>query len=329
MNVEILSAGFFCTVQDLGRYGYQRFGVPVSGAMDEFAFRSANLLVGNPQTAAGLECGPGELAFRASEGILFAVCAPSGELRVGGKQQPLWTAVWASTGQEVGYQAVTQGGTWSVIALAGGIDTPFVLGSRSTYLRAGLGGLDGRALQGGESLRLGASYGSEADLSGQYLPANQQIAYSQELKLGIIPGPQIDRFDGRALEELTAKSYTVKPDSDRMGYRLEGQAISPLNGADIYSEGMRMGAVQAPANGMPMVMMADCPTTGGYTKIGYVSRVDLPLLAQRRPGETVKFFIEDVESAQRRYREMYKDLGRKFVRPADDPDVVQWAGAIK
>ncbi len=329
MSVEVLSAGFFTTIQDLGRYGFQRFGVPASGPMDEFAFRAANLLVGNPENAAALECGPGDLHLRVSTGTLLAVCAPSGELWFGGNSQPLWTAVWAAAGQAIRYEAVTQGGTWSYIAFAGGIATPMDLGSRSTYLRAGLGGLNGRDVQSGDRLELARPGDAPERCIGGSLPKIRRSAYSQNVQLGLTPGPQIDRFDAQVIERLAAGSYLVRADSDRMGYRLEGEPIPAASGADIYSEGMVRGAVQVPASGMPMVMMADCPTSGGYTKIGYVVRADLPLLAQCQPGSgRVSFYWETLEKAQERTIQMITGL-RENIQSCGEPDFIQWAGAIK
>jgi antagonist of KipI len=329
MTVKILNPGFLVTLQDGGRYSYQKFGVPVSGPMDEFAFRAANLLVGNPESETAFEAGPGEFSFQVERSTLVSICAPGGEIWIDRTRPALWTSCRVRPGQVVRYLPDPQKGVWAYVAIAGGIQAPAVLGSRSTYLRAGLGGVNGGPLKSGDELPLGKNPPVIDEIAGKYLDEDRRIAYSHSVKVGILPGPQEERFAPGTLEGLTGATYQVKANSDRMGYRLEGPVLNHIDGADIYSEGMRMGAIQVAADGQPMVMMADCGTTGGYTKIGYVARADQPLLAQCQPGSgSVQFTLETVENAQERYRSMYTQL-RECVGRVDMYEYSQWAGAIQ
>lgn len=302
------SAGPLTTVQDLGRAGYERYGVPVSGALDEFALRAANALVGNAPEAAGLES-PSAITLTVSEEALIAVCG-AGELsvRVNGRARPTWTALYVRARQTLEVSAAP--GRWAYLAVSGGIEAPLVLGSRATYLRGGFGGWEGRALQAGDRLPVGPAMRSPASAAGRTIPAAQRPPYSEHLLVEVILGPQLGHFSHAALETFLSAEFAISTEADRMGYRLSGPAIAPTP-ADILSEGMPLGAVQVPASGQPIVMLADRPTTGGYPKIATVIRADVPLLAQCPPGAgRVQFRATTVEAAQARYRARLADLMR-------------------
>ncbi len=194
------------------------------------------------------------------------------------------------------------GGNWAYLAAAGGFEVDPILGSRSTYLRGGLG----KAIQVGDLLQIGKPEGELDELAARTLPVEKYLVYSQSPVIEVIPGPQKERFTDKGFQTFLNSEYTLSPSFDRMGYRLEGDPITHLAGADLISEGMTMGSVQVPANGQPIVMMADGPTTGGYPKIANVVRADLPLLAQCEVGVSkIRFKETTVEKAQEKYRRLY------------------------
>jgi antagonist of KipI len=312
MALTVLDPGLLTTVQDLGRTGCQHLGVPVSGAMDRFALMAANRLVGNPPGAAGLEAlwlGP---ALGADIDCLVAASGAGFTLEVDGRSFPLWLAVWVRRGQVLRLAADEPNGPpgcWGYLAAAGGVDVPPVLGSRSTYLRGGFGGFQGRPLQAGDVLLLGASSGELAAGAGRSLAEAYRPAYGERPTLEVIPGPQEAAFSDGGLAAFLEGEYAVSLASDRMGYRLEGPPIQHISPADILSEPVALGAVQVPADGQPLVLLADRQTVGGYTKVATVVSADLPALVQSPPGEgRVRFRATSVEAAQSRWRRLMGGL---------------------
>ncbi|MFZ5916002.1 MAG: biotin-dependent carboxyltransferase family protein [Chloroflexota bacterium] len=308
--LQVLEPGLLTTVQDLGRRGYERLGVPVAGAMDEYALRAANGLVGNPPDAAGLEMTLAGPRLRADENCLIAVCGADLGLRVNGWRLPGWMAVFVRRGWEITFEG-KQWGCRAYLAVAGGIDVPAVLGSRSTYLRGGFGGYEGRALRPGDRLPVGEPSAAPLELAGRRLPERAHPPYSDNPTLEVILGPQQEAFTPEGMATFLSGEYAVEPASDRMGYRLRGPGITHRTSADIVSDGIVLGAVQVPASGQPIVTLADRQTTGGYTQIAVVVRADIPLLAQCVPGKSqVRFRPTTVEAAQARYRMMIETLDR-------------------
>ncbi|WP_297508812.1 biotin-dependent carboxyltransferase family protein [Thermococcus sp.] len=290
--IELLRVPSLLTVQDSGRPGYRKLGVPVSGYMDDWSARIANYLVGNPGNTPLLEflfAGP-TLRFNAS--AVFAVVGDV-EVRLNGAPIDPWTSYWAKRGDvlEVG---TLKGGLYGYIAFAGGIKCEKLLGSCSAYPRAKLG----RPLKAGDRLSLG--YALLTGREGRYLPPELRPDYSgNKREIRVVLGPNLEHFTGEGVETFLSKTYTVTPESDRMGYRLEGPAIEHSKaGADIVTEPLTPGAVQVPTNGRPIVMMRDAQTTGGYAKIATVVSADLHLLAQSRPGTKVRFREVGVEEAR-------------------------------
>ncbi len=285
-SVIIHSAGLLTTVQDAGRYGYQRYGMPVSGAMDIFSCKLANLLVGNDPGAACLEAtiaGPG-IGFTDETSV--AVTGADMGPHINGKSIPLNTAVSVKQGDKLGFTGLKKG-CRSYIAFAGGIDVPPVMGSRSTYLRAGIGGLEGRALRDGDELPLGEAKGKRRIMS---IPENLIPEYGHSQVIRVISGPEAHSFETEGLRSFLTAEYQVTAQSDRMGYRLSGEMIIHKEGkAGIISAGISAGTVQVPGNGQPIVLMADRQTSGGYARIANVITVDLTLLAQMKPGDTLRF----------------------------------------
>ena len=298
--IELLRVPSLLTVQDSGRTGYRKLGVPMSGFMDDVSARLANYLVGNPGNASLLEfllMGP-TLRFNAS--AVFAVGGDA-DVRLNGVPVEPWTSYWAKRGDilEVG---ALRSGLYGYIAFAGGIKCEKLLGSCSTYARANLG----RPLKAGDKLSLG--YAILTEREGRYLPPELRPDYSpSEREIRVVLGPNLEHFTGRGVETFLSEAYTVTPESDRMGYRLDGPEIEHSErGAGIVTEPLLPGTVQVPANGKPIVMMRDAQTTGGYAKIATVISADLHLLAQSRPGTKVKFKAITVEEAQRILREREK-----------------------
>lgn len=318
--LRVERAGLLSTVQDLGRLGYQRFGVPVSGAMDAFALRAANVLVGNGPGAAGLEVGPDGITLTALADGVWAVTGAGGLLiTVNDHPRPLWTALFVRARQT--FEVLQPAGGWAYLAVRGGIAAPVVMGSRATYRRGGFGGWHGRTLQTGDRLPTDPPPDARpyADLAGRTLTAAGRPAYSAAPVVDVVLGPQTERFRAPSVDTFLAGAYAVRVDSDRMGYRLEGPAVPPEN-ADLISEGMPVGAIQVPANGGPIVMLADGPTTGGYPKIATVARADLPLVAQCQPGQgRLRFRAVTVAAAQAKYRAQLAAL-----RHIEEPDT--WPG---
>lgn len=308
MALEVLEGGLLTTVQDLGRYGYERFGVPVAGAMDPFALQAANILVGNDPGEAALEITLVGPRLRATDSCLIAVAGADLSPRVNGREVPMWMAVFVRKGWLIGF-GERKTGCRAYLAVAGGIDVPLVMGSKSTYLRGGFGGFEGRALKEGDLIPIGQPAFHLPSLAGNEFPADRIPKYSDAPEMRVILGPQDDYFTEEGMATFLSSEYKVTPTSDRMGYRLQGPEIAHKGRADIISDGIALGSVQVPADRQPIVMMADRQTTGGYPKIATVISADIPLLAQCVPGaSTVTFKAITVEEAQARYCEMMRAL---------------------
>lgn len=300
-TLEILDPGLLTVVQDRGRYGFQRYGVPVSGAMDEFALRMANLMAGNGQDAAALETtvrGP-KIEFHAATWI--AVTGADISPEVDGQPIPAWESVEIEAGSVLAFGDLRDG-MRAYVAVNGGIDVPLVMGSRSTYLKGRFGGLEGRALQAGDRL---STLPADADaVLPKRLPKDYTApVYGGIHRLRVVPGPQDHAFDANALSKFLTSRYRIHSDSDRMGYMLDGPKIEHREGADIVSDGNPPGAIQIHGDGIPRILLADRGTTGGYTKIATVASVDLSSLAQALPGQSVSFRQVTVEEAQEALRE--------------------------
>ena len=303
--ITVVKPGMFTTVQDSGRWGYQAYGMSVAGAMDRYAYCLANLLVDNDCEAAVLEMTMLGGTFRFNVSTWIAVCgADMGALLNGTELRP-WQTVQVAKGSELVFSYALSG-CRAYLAVQGGIDVPVVMGSRSTYTRANIGGFKGRALQAGDVLQIDDYQGLCGTV--RELPAQLVPRYETEIRLRVLLGPQDDLFTAEGIETLFNSSYTISSEADRMGYRLDGPKIQHIGKADIVSDALCQGAIQVPAHGMPIVMMSDRATTGGYTKIGTVIGPDLTKLAQAKPGDTVRFIKctdADAVEALRAERDTY------------------------
>lgn len=304
-SIVIGSPGLLSTVQDGGRYGYQRFGMPVSGAMDAYSLQLANLLVGNGTDAAGIEAtltGP-DISFQ-QDGVI-AICGADMQPAINGRAIESYKAIRVGHADRLSFGRLVSG-CRTYIAFAGGLDVPVVMGSRSTYLRAGLGGWHGRPLQEGDRLPLGKSIRNMQHLK---LPDSLLPSYNKMEAVRIIPGPETGFLSSEGVVRLLTTTYGVSPQSDRMGYRLEGEAVKLQRpGSDIISSGIASGTIQLTGSGQPIILMADHQTTGGYARIAVVSSVDLTRVAQLRPGDEIRFSEISVEQSQRLLRERNKKL---------------------
>jgi antagonist of KipI len=310
MSLEVVDVSGLATIQDSGRTGWRKFGVPVSGPMDVFAFQAANKLAGNDSNRAAIEIGLGDITLRALHDCVVSVTSIGYSVSIYIWDFPLWSSYYVRAGWTIRLNKLDSG-MWAYLAISGGVQAQPVLDSRSTYLRGHFGGLDGRQLQVGDVLKSASPSRSLNELAARTLPESVRPIYSDNPTVDVIIGPQEKYFTDESIATFLSQEYIVSNTSDRMGYRLEGTALQHRHKGELVSEGMTMGAIQVPSNGQPIVMMADSPTTGGYPKIGTVISADLPLLAQCVPGKRkIRFRETTVSKAQKKYRELMSGLDR-------------------
>ncbi|HHT7219908.1 5-oxoprolinase subunit C family protein [Bacillus cereus] len=313
MDVEVLHAGMFTTVQDLGRSYYQQFGVPVGGAMDKNALRLINMLVGNEENEAGLEMtilGPKLLIKKTT---LLAIGGVDMEPLLNGERIPLWRPILAEEGSMLCFGKV-KNGCRAYVTFAGGIHIEGTLGSKSTYIRAAIGGIEGRMLKKGDCFQIG-TYSEMANRFIQDLQKDERIKtkwvisnsvlpkYKKHPKLRVIADFEYDQFKEESRKVFFTKEYKVSNYADRMGYRVEGEVLNRIEEKEILSSPVTFGTIQVPNGGQPIILMADRQTTGGYPRMGNIISVDLPLLAQLKPGDYVSFEKITLEEAEQLYIE--------------------------
>jgi len=321
MSIKVLQPGLLTSMQDLGRYGYQKHGVIVSGAMDTYSLRIANLLVGNQEGEGALEMALLGPSLQIEKDSLLAITGGNLSPTVNGKTVPMWRPVYIKKGSVLQFGAC-KSGCRSYLAIAGGYDILEVMGSKSTYLRAGIGGFQGRALQRGDVLEVkspeGASlerveYFKRKKSPESFVPASWYAGRKpipQTLCLTTIRitrGLQFKYFTSESKSQLLNDSFQVATQSDRMGYRLSGVTLQLEEPLEMISEAVALGTIQVPPDGNPIILLADRQTVGGYPKIGQVALVDVPILAQVRPGAAIRFQEIELEEAERLYiaRENY------------------------
>lgn len=290
MGFEIIKPGLLSTLQDEGRYGHRKHGVISSGPMDIFAHRAANMLVGNEAGAAVLEMtllGPRMVALK---DMLLALCGADMEADVDGIRVSLWRPFRIRKGSTLSVHYAVHG-CRAYLAVSGGFEAKPVLGSRSTYLRAGIGGHEGRALQTGDVLRAG-----KAVIMGYFSPLGAvstliRPIYEDNPVVRVVRGKEFGFFTEASRASLWTQGYEVTAQSDRMGYRLDGKKLELIDGVsrEMISEAVVQGTIQVPPSGQPILLMADCQTTGGYPRIAHVITADLPLVAQVKPGGSLRF----------------------------------------
>lgn len=299
-----------------------RQGIPAGGAMDRMACRVANLLVGNEDGAAVLEAtllGPA-MEFEAA--TLIAITGGHLEATVDGVSIPPWHSVLVPRGATLRFGRATLG-CRAYVAFAGGIDVPLVFGSRSTYLRAGFGGYEGRALRADDALSVGepsavgrqiassmATDGDAVSVAKWSAGATLRPPYADASSVRLIEGAHMSLLTPESRETLFGARFRVSSSSDRMGYRLTGEALSLARPTELLSEAVAFGTMQLPPGGEPIVLMADRQTTGGYPRVGEVATVDLPLIAQLKPGDFVRFRPVSLGDAQALYLAQVAELAQ-------------------
>jgi antagonist of KipI len=297
---KVIKPGLQTSVQDLGRTGYQQYGMSPSGAMDSYSMQLGNLLNGNALGEAVLEIAMIGPALEALNDISISICGGDLEPKVNGRTVPMWRSFVIKKGDILTFGQVKTGGR-GYISFAGGLEVPIVLGSRSTFINGRTGGYQGRALQAGDILHGRPMIRKSRRLHSDFIPE-----YPKDLKVRVILGPHLEKFSQDTIDRFLTSSYKVSAQSNRMGLRLEGPKLNHIGGADIISDAIPFGGIQVPASGEPIILMAERQTTGGYPRIGTVISADLPLLAQAMPGAILTFEQIDIEDAQKLYIEQKK-----------------------
>ena len=300
---EVLNPGVFTAVQDLGRPGYMKYGTPASGVADRFSAQVANSLVGNPPGAALLEITLFRLELLTLNHLVIAVTGGDLSPTLNGNPLPMWQTFPVNKGNRIAFRMRKQGFR-AYLAVQGGLSGKEFLGSRSVFVR----GLMGNVLQTGEILESGNPVTQSIVL--KKMPQEMVPAFSDKNPLRVILGPQEDRFTPKGIETFLSSEYRVSPQSDRMGYRLQGPTIEHSRGADIISEPIARGAIQVPGDGLPIILLWDGQVSGGYTKIANVISADLDHLAQVMPGDRIHFMAVSLEEAHQALREERGRWGR-------------------
>lgn len=327
-HLLVVAPGLHSTVQDLGRFGYQAYGVPVAGALDPVGLRLANAVAGN---AEGRGEGRGALEFLysgptlevAAAAVRLAASAAEIEILSDPPHRiPSWQSVRLERGARFRFGAL-RGSVCGYLAVEGGFAIAPVLGSQSTYVRGRIGGLEGRPLREGDRLAL------ELDNPGER--GEVCLADPPDLappaRLRVVFGPQGDSFTQSALDAFLNQPFTVSPEADRMGLRLSGPRLDHAHGFNIVSDGIVTGAIQVPGSGRPIVLLADHQTTGGYPKIATVISADLPAAGRLKPGDEIGFAAVSVAEAQEARRNLEAEIGRRLrgLVPAQTPAVLNQA----
>ncbi len=312
MSATAVRAGFLTSVQDVGRTGFREFGVSLGGALDSFALRVANLLVGNDEGAAGLEITLGGVQLRFDEERIVAWCGGEFDVHLGSTALPAGHTALLPAGEALKFGR-SQIGCRCWLAASGGIDVPLVLGSRSTDLRAQFGGFEGRTLRDGDVLPLGPRPGSPTPATGissWTAPHDWVSPAKRDPILRFVRGVDWNRFNASTLRRFTSETFAVSLDSDRMGVRFDCPELKREDNVDLISEGVAAGTIQVPPSGKPILLLGDCQTIGGYPKMAHVITVDLGIAAQLRAGDHVRFSEVSLSDAHRLLLERERELER-------------------
>jgi antagonist of KipI len=307
LSILINRPGILSTVQDLGRYGYQRFGVNPSGVMDRIAVRLINVLLGNDESEAVIEMHfpAAEVTFEAP--VVFALGGADLGGELDGREVSNWKAVRAEAGSAIRFTERRKGQR-IYLAVRGGFDIEPWLGSRSTNLAAGKGGVDGRPLEAGDRISISPAErpdapGPRASISRSLIPI-----YSSFPTVRFIAGAEFDALTAKSEQDLRSSTFTVTPESNRMGCRLKGEPLYLLEKSELLSSAVGFGTIQLPPDGQLIVLMADHQTTGGYPRIGHVISTDLPLLSQLGPGDKTAFHLVTMSEAEGLLLQFERDL---------------------
>ena len=295
---RVIKPGLQTTVQDLGRYGYQQFGVSPAGAMDPYAMQIANILVGNNRGEAVLEVSVIGPSLEALSDMVVSICGGDFSPTIDGQRIQTWKSFLLKKGQVLSVGRCKHGAR-TYLAIAGGIDVPTVLASKSTFINGSMGGHEGRALKKEDTLS------GFPEIRKPFKSVHPDLIsdFQTQTVIRVILGPHHELFTEQSLRQFLSAEYRISPQSNRMGYQLNGPKLEHTNGPDITSDPIPLGGIQVPASGQPIILMADHQTTGGYTRIATVISVDIPRLAQAVPDTMIKFSQVSLDEAQRLYLE--------------------------
>ncbi|MRX53890.1 KipI antagonist [Bacillus sp. HMSC76G11] len=309
MTIKVNKSGLLTSIQDLGRYGSQKYGVIASGAMDTLSHRIANMLVGNSENEAAVEMTMLGAHFEFQSDSMISICGGDLSPILNDRPAKMWRPLFVKKGSLLTFGGAKKG-CRAYLAVAGGIEVPEVMGSKSTYLRAGIGGYEGRAIENGDILSVGkmseqsiklheALHDSALYSEIEWSASPEFIPFLREDEsVRVIKGRQFEDFSEESKSMIFSETFKITPKSDRMGYRMEGPKLTLEDKTEMISEAVSFGTIQVPADGNPIILLADRQTTGGYPKIAQVASVDLPYLAQFKPGEVVRFKEISLEEAQ-------------------------------
>ncbi|MDP4086928.1 MAG: biotin-dependent carboxyltransferase family protein [Bacillota bacterium] len=313
MTIRILYPGFLTSVQDLGRYGFQRYGVVASGSMDSFAHRVANLIVGNNENMPTLEMTIKGAVIEFDVDALFSICGGDLGPEINGNPVPSWRPIFAKKGTILQFKGYKEG-CRTYLGIAGGFEIPKVMGSYSTYLRAGIGGYMGRALKEGDVLQrfvpseLSKKIASSIAKNKWGVSSNLLSFYQTNHLVRFVRGNEYHLFTKESQTKFENEHFVISPNSDRMGYRLEGTKLNLIRPFEMISEAVTFGTIQVPSDGNPIILLADRQTTGGYPKIAQIANVDLPILAQSKPGDKIRFMPITLYEAQQLFLQREQEI---------------------
>jgi antagonist of KipI len=321
MQITILKPGIFSTVQDLGRSSYLGQGVPISGAMDQLSSIMANIALGNDEAEATLEFTYANASFRAETDLLIAYCGHGAELEVHDKVLPSNRPIFIPRGSVV--ELVNNpSGARTYVAIAGGWDLPQIMGSKSTYVTAGFGGLQGRALQNGDILSSKSSSNSTTTMNIYNKITDTRVPHSpwsvalqtripdKVTQVRVVLGREFGWFDSNSVLSFLSQRYSLSRNCNRMGLHLTGDPIHKKHNEELLSTAVVPGTIQVSGDGNLILLMADCQTTGGYPRIAQVAAVDLSVCGQLKPDHQINFAAISQDEAEKLYLEQRKDLSR-------------------
>ena len=317
--IHVDTPGMYTTIQDIGRMGYQQYGMPVAGPMDSESYLLGQALVGNVKPVGALECTLLPPTVTVKGTCIVAFTGADMEPTINGVRVPRYIPIICHEGDVIS-GGFSQCGVRMYIAFSGGIDVPEINGSVSTHTKAKIGGLEGRPLQAGDEIGIKSFTRETVHVCDYYGEGNNLFntaLYNRGGRechepLRVVLGDQAKHFTENGIKTFGSKIYTLTIQCDRMGFRLDGPVIEHVDSADIISDGAVFGSIQVPSDGNPIVLMADRQTTGGYTKIGTIITADLPRLSQLPVGDGIHFDIVSIEEAQDIYREYMRNLHKKI-----------------
>ena len=306
---KVINPGLYSSIQDLGRYGYQKQGIVVSGTMDQFAIQAGNVLAGSLRNDAAIEITMMGPTLQALHNTIISICGANLSPMIDNTPIRMWCSQFIGRGQVLSF-GKRQNGMRAYVCVSGGIDVLKFLNSSSTYAKGKMGGYEGRPLEAGDLLH-GKDKEIDTNRVGLGLADEFVPTYNPEDPIRVILGPDNDCFTKKGIRTFLNSTYTISNSADRMGYRLEGPEIEHKSKADIISDAINLGSIQVPKDGNPIILMSDRQTTGGYTRIANVITADIPLIAQRFPGQTIKFKSITVEKTQKLWKQELQESGKR------------------